>query len=99
MLILRGMVEQSEIGLVCLLTRAGEFIVQRGDPVAQLCVYRAEAGLHEIRRVERFPVETKDWDEKRAKSDSKNDMDYFRGFPDGTPEPTHMSFWDKKKER
>jgi hypothetical protein len=32
-------------------------------------VYRAEAGLHEIKRVERFPVETKDWDEKRARSD------------------------------
>jgi hypothetical protein len=59
--------------------------VQRGDPVAQLCVYRAEAGLHEI---------------KRARSDYKKDMDYFRGLhPDGTPEPTHMSFWDKKKER
>jgi hypothetical protein len=27
-------------------------------------VYRAEAGLHEIKRVERFPVETKDWDER-----------------------------------
>jgi len=27
-------------------------------------------------------------------------MDYFRGLhPDGTPEPTRMSFWDKKKER
>jgi hypothetical protein len=45
-------------------------------------------------------VETKDWDEKRARSDYKKDMDYFRGLhPDGTPEPTHMSFWDKKKER
>ena len=66
------------MGLVCLLTRAGEFIVQRGDPVAQLCVYRAEAGLHEIKRIERFPVETKDWDEKRARSDYKKDMDYFR---------------------
>ena len=82
------------------MTRAGEFILQRGDPVAQLCVYRAEAGLHEIKRVEGFPVETKDWDEQRARSDYKKDMDYFRGLhPDGTPEPTRMSFWDKKKER
>ena len=59
------------------MTRAGEFIVQRDDPVAQLCVYCAEAGLHEIKRVERFPVETKDWDERRARSDYKKDMDYF----------------------
>jgi len=82
------------------LTRAGEFIVQRGDAVAQLCVYRAEAGLHEIKRVERFQVETKEWDEKRARSDYKKDMDYFRDLhPDGTSEPTHISFWDKKKER
>jgi hypothetical protein len=45
-------------------------------------------------------VETKDWDEQRARSDYKKDMDYFRGLhPDGTPEPTRMSFWDKKKER
>jgi hypothetical protein len=74
--------------------------VQRGNPVAQLCVYRAEARLHEIKRVERFPVETKDSDEKRARSVYKQDMDYFRDLhPYGTPEPTHMSFWDKKKER
>jgi hypothetical protein len=74
--------------------------VQGGDVVAQLCVYRAEAGLREIKRVERFPVETKDWDEKRARSDYKKDMDYFRGF---TSRPHSradaMSFWDKKKER
>jgi len=45
-------------------------------------------------------VETKDWDEKRARSDYKKDMDYFRDLhPDGTSEPTHISFWDKKKER
>lgn len=71
-----------------------------GDPVAQLCVYRAEAGLHEVKTVERSPVETKDWDEKRARSDYKKDMDYFRDLhPDGTPEATHMLFWYKKKER
>jgi hypothetical protein len=29
-------------------------------------MYRAEAGLHEVKTVERSPVETKDWDEKRA---------------------------------
>jgi hypothetical protein len=60
-LIVRGWWSRARSGFVCLLTRPGEFIVQRGDPVAQLCVYHAEARLHEIRRVERFPVETKDW--------------------------------------
>jgi hypothetical protein len=63
-------------------------------------VYRAEAGIHEIKRVESSPVEAKDWDEERARSDYKKDMDYFRDLhPDGTPEPTLMLFWDKKKER
>lgn len=89
---------RARFGLVCLLNRPGDFIVNRGDPIAQMCVYRAEAGFHEIKKAELMPPEYKTWAEKREKSDYRKDLDYFKGLhPDGAKEPTHIHYWTRKK--
>jgi len=95
--LIEGWWSKARFGLVCLMTRPGKFLINRGDPVAQLCVYRQEAALHDI-VMKDMPPEYTQWEEKRKNTEYKKLFDYFKGLhPDGTPEPTHVQYWPKRK--
>ncbi|MGW0229219.1 DUF6065 family protein [Actinopolymorpha singaporensis] len=86
--------QPGEFGLVCLMTRAGSFAVRRGDPLAQMCVYRAEGGSARLDIRPGLPAETEAWRARRHRPDYRKDLDYLMGrHPDGTPEPTHRRNW------
>lgn len=86
--------QPGEFGLVCLMTRPGSFVVRRGDPLAQMCVYRAEGGSARLDVRRGVPAETEAWRERRYRPEYRKDLDYLLGrHPDGRPEPTHRRNW------
>jgi hypothetical protein len=90
--------QPGEIGLVCLLNRPGEFVVERGHPIAQMVVYRAEGGFVDLEVSSSLPAETPAWRERRSRADYRKDFDYMRGrHPDGTREPTHTQTWRSRR--
>jgi hypothetical protein len=96
--VMEGLIEAwwqpAPFGLVCLLNRPGQFTVARGQPVAQMCVFRAEGGFADIDVVEGPPAETAAWWERRTRVGYVKDLDYLHGrHPDGCPEPTHIRSW------
>jgi hypothetical protein len=87
--------QPGEFGLVCILHRPGTFIVRRGDPLAQMCIYRAAGGSAPLRVEEGgVPAQTEAWRERRYRPEYRKDFDYLRGrHPDGKLEPTHRTSW------
>lgn len=81
-------------GIVCLINQPGEFIIQMGTPIAQMCLYKGLGGVAELELVDGYPAKTKEWDKKRSRPDYKKDFDYMRGLlPDGEKTPTHITNW------
>jgi Family of unknown function (DUF6065) len=88
--------QAAEFGLVCLLTHGGEFHVARGQPVAQMMIYRAEGGFASLSETDELPAFTEQWRTRRGRPEYRKDFDYVRGrYPDGTVEPTHLYNWDR----
>lgn len=86
--------QPGEFGIVCLLHRPGTFLVQRGDPIAQMCVYLAAGGMAELQSTRILPPQTEVWRERRYRPGYVKDLDYFRGLhPDGEREPSHRTSW------
>lgn len=86
--------QPGEFGIVCLLNRPGTFVVHRGDPLAQICVFLAAGGSAVLEDTTSLPEGTEAWRERRYRHGYVKDLDYFRGrHPDGTDEPTHRTSW------
>ncbi len=86
--------QPGEFGLVCLLHRPGSFVVKRGEPLAQMCVYKEAAGLAQLDTRPELPPETLAWRERRYRPEYRKDLDYLHGLhPDGRAEPTHRRNW------
>jgi Family of unknown function (DUF6065) len=96
--VMEGLIEAwwqpGEFALVCTLNRPGHFVVRRGEPLAQMAIYRAEGGFATLKISTALPVETAAWRERRGRPNYRKDFDYMRGrHPDGSPEPTHLRTW------
>ena len=88
--------QPAEFGIVCLMSRPGTFTVCRGEPIAQMFVYKAEGGFASLSTCRTPPPETDEWRQRRSRLDYRKDLDYLLGrHPDGTPEPTHLRMWKK----
>jgi hypothetical protein len=86
--------QTAEFGVVCLLQRPGLFVVERGEPLAQMCVYQAAGGEVPLRVRDGLPDATLAWRRRRAENAHRRTGDYVRGRrPDGTREPTHRTGW------
>lgn len=91
--------QPADFGIVCLLNRAGAFGVRRGEPIAQMHLFRAEAGFTELAISTESPEETRAWRTRRGRRDYRKDLDYFYGrHPDLRPEPTHLTSWRSRAE-
>lgn len=89
--------QPGEFGLVCMMNRAGAFTVRRGEPIAQMCVYRAAAGFASLAVSDAPPPETAAWHVRRGRPEYRKDLDYLQGrHPDGRPEPTHIRSWRRR---
>lgn len=102
--VMEGLIEAwwqpAPFALVCLLNRPGRFTVARGQPVAQMCVFRAEGGFADLDVVGGPPAETAAWSERRGRAGYVKDLDYLNGrHPDGRPEPTHIRSWMRPSVR
>jgi Family of unknown function (DUF6065) len=92
--------QPAEFGLVCLVNTPGEHVIARGQPLAQMTVFRAEGGFTTLRLDDSVPWETEEWRERRARPEYRRDMDYQRGrYPDGSVEPTHIRNWRRPGDR
>jgi len=86
--------QPGEFGIVCLLHRPGVFVVKRGDPLAQMCVYQAAGASVPLELSEGIPEATLAWRKRRTSNGYRRRGDYMRGrHPDGTREPTHRTSW------
>jgi Family of unknown function (DUF6065) len=86
--------QPGEFGLVCLLNRPGEFVVERGEPLAQMALYRAEAGFAPLTIAYGVPAATEQWRARRTRPEYRKDFDYQNGrHPDGTVDPSHIRSW------
>lgn len=86
--------QPGEFGIVCLLHRPGVFVVRRGDPLAQMCVYQAAVASVPLEVSEGLPEATRAWRDRRAANGFRRTGDYVRGrYPDGSSEPTHRTNW------
>ena len=102
--VMEGLIEAwwqpGKFGLVCMMNRPGTFEVARGEPIAQLVVYRAEGGFATLRTSPRVPPETDEWELRRYRPGYRKDLDYMKGrHPDGRVEHTHISSWRVRKPR
>ncbi len=83
----------AKFGLVFLLNQAGRFLVNIGDPIAQMLVYKASG--YEIEASTNKPEMHLKWEERRSRNGYTKDFDYLHGrYPDGSTEPSHLTSWD-----
>lgn len=81
-------------GLVFLLTRPGEFLIRKGEPIAQMCLYYGQAGSATYDTIDDYPVEHYEWQKRRSRPDYKKDLDYLKGRKyNGEEMPTHLVHW------
>lgn len=81
-------------GLVFLLNQPGEFLIPKGKPIAQMCLYHGLAGASTLELVNGYPAEHQVWSKRRTRSDYHKDLDYFRGATAaGENVPTHITSW------
>jgi hypothetical protein len=84
-------------GLVFLLNQPGTFTVEKGEPLAQMFIYRGDGGSATVHVVDGVPDEYESWRQKRYRVGYAKDLDYLRGrHPDGRSEPTHRSSWTRR---
>jgi hypothetical protein len=92
--------QPGDFGIVCLLHGRGEHTIRRGEPLAQMLLYRAEGGVAGLEVSPSLPVETGAWRARRHRADYQKDFDYMRGrHPNGTVEPTHTRSWSTSQRQ
>jgi uncharacterized protein DUF6065 len=86
--------QPGDFGIVCMINRPGVFTVHRGEPIAQMTVFKREGGLAIMSCSDEVPHETLAWRARRTRPDYRKDLDYLKGkHPDGRPEPSHLRSW------
>lgn len=81
-------------GLVYLMTRPGEFLIKKGEPIAQMFVYYGQAGAAEFDTVDHYPQEHFEWMKRRTRPDYRKDLDYLKGCKySGEKVDTHLIHW------
>ncbi len=69
----------ANFGLVFLMTKPGEFIIKKGQPIAHMLMYYGQAGAATLSTVQGYPKEHYEWLERRNRPDYKKDLDYLKG--------------------
>lgn len=83
-------------GLVFLLNQPGEFMVNKGQPIAQMFVYDGVAASTTIDLISGYPIGHDGWLAKRSRPDYTKDLDYFRGSKyTGEDVPSHITNWSQ----
>jgi hypothetical protein len=81
-------------GLVFLMTRPGEILIKKGEPIAQFFVYYGQAGSAEFDVVDDYPPEHYGWLQRRSRLDYRKDLDYLKGCKySGEKVPNHLIHW------
>jgi hypothetical protein len=81
-------------GLVYLLNQPGEFIIYKGQPIAQMFILNGASSTNDVEMIDGYPSEHFAWLAKRSRPDYRKDLDYFRGKKyDGEDVPTHLTNW------
>lgn len=84
----------ANFGLVFLLNSPGEFIINKGQPIAQMFLYHGSAGSAEIELENGYPQKHKEWHDKRTRPEYVKDLDYFKGQThDGVRIDSHIHNW------
>jgi hypothetical protein len=90
----------ARFGLVFLVNRVDSFVIQMGEPLAQMFLYEAWAGSAEFTVARGYPAEHDQWEQRRYRPDYRRDLDYMRGrHPDDRREPTHVTSWQQLRLR
>jgi hypothetical protein len=81
-------------GLVYLLNRPGKFTIYMGQPIAQMFVYKGEAGCEELQIANGYPPKTDEWQKRRNRRGYSKDLDYLKGKkPSGDQATGHITNW------
>jgi hypothetical protein len=81
-------------GIVYQLNQRCDFTIYMGQPVAQMFLYRGDAGAAEIQLMDGYPEGHAHWLAKRRRPGYTKDLDYFKGKNSAEEEiPTHISTW------
>jgi hypothetical protein len=86
----------ANFGLVFMLNRPGEFIVFKGQPIAQMFLYKGYGGAATLVNHDNMPPEYGAWLAKRSRPEYTKDLDYLNGRKyDLSDVPTHIGSWSK----
>lgn len=81
-------------GLVFILNQACDITIYMGQPIAQMFLYRGEAGAAGVEFADGYPEGHEHWKAKRNRPDYVKDLDYFKGRNSaGVEIPTHINTW------
>lgn len=81
-------------GLVFILNQSGEFLIEKGTPIAHMFLYHGIAGSVESEIVEGYPPGHAEWLEKRSRDGYQKDFDYIRGLKStGENVDSHITAW------
>ena len=82
-------------GLVYMLNQPGEFMINKGQPIAQFHLYK---GCHAELSHEDVHPEHKAWLARRSRPGYRKDLDYIKGkFADGRDAEGHVTNWKSLK--
>lgn len=81
-------------GLVYMLNQPGEFIINKGQPIAHMFLYHGSAGAVVGELYEGYPEGFAEWQKKRSRPDYVKDFDYMTGrTSSGEKVNTHITNW------
>jgi hypothetical protein len=81
-------------GLVCNIIKPGEFIVKKGEPIAQMFLYYGQAGSAIMEPIEGLPEEHNAWSQRRSRPGYQKDYDYLKGLKHtGEKVVQHLTNW------
>jgi hypothetical protein len=81
-------------GLVFILNQPGEFIIRKGQPIAQMFLYHGAAGYPDIETIRGYPQAHAHWLARRSRPDYRKDLDYMKGYDShGSKINTHITTW------
>lgn len=81
-------------GLVYLLNQPGEFIINKGTPIAQMFVFNGSYGNIKMQEMDGNPQGHEHWLKRRSRPDYNKDLDYLKGYNSaGQKIPTHITNW------
>jgi hypothetical protein len=81
-------------GLVFLLNQPGTFTVYWGQPIAQIFMYKGEAGAATFQAHKGYPEGHEHWMKRRSRPEYRKDLDYMKGLTSyGDSVPSHITSW------